>query len=526
MSKKYDAIIIGAGHNGLVTACYLAKAGRTVLVLEKRSVLGGAAATEELFPGFKMNVGAEHAHLFRNEIIDELGLANKGLTIKKSSTITHSLNPDGKPLTIYADIAKTKSNIASFSQKDGDRYGAFCEFFARNADMLRATSAKKPIDPMDWKTKDVISWLPVVKKLRKMGKKDMPEFLRILPICIYDLLNEWFENDFVKGTLASKSVTGSRLGPRASGTNYMLMYLNAGIGLNGFAPPGIVEGGIGNLSNALAKKAKSLGVEIQTDAGVSGIIVEDGIATGVTCDNGDKFTAKQVVSNADPYRTFFDLVGPEELGLKFVKNVRNIKFRGSIAKLNLALKSLPQFGNDSGSSHDHLTGDIIVNPSMNYLEEAYDDSKYGKFSQNPYLSMTIPTILDPSLAPAGQHVMSVQMQYAPFHLRESNWDEQRDVLASHILDTIKQHCPNIGELILHQDMQTPLDLQNKLGLTEGSIFHGQMGLDQVMFMRPVAGFGNYKTPVEKLYLCGAGTHPGGGVTGVPGYNAAKAILAD
>ena len=526
MSSNYDTIIIGAGHNGLVAASYLAKAGQKVLVLEKRSALGGAAGTEEAFPGFKMNVGAEHAHLFRPEIIEDLGLKAQGLKMKESSVVAHSLNPDGAPLTIHTDVAKTQKNIAAFSQKDSERYAEFCEYFPKMALMLREINLRKPIDPTDFNAKDLMTWFPVARKLRKMGKKDMPEFLRVLPMCVYDFMNEWFENDFVKGTLSSKSSTGIQQGPRAQGTTFMLLYQNGSLNSSGLTPPSIIEGGMGALSEALAKKAKSLGVTIQTDTGVSGITVENGKATGVTSDNGEKFSAKRVVSNADPYQTFMDMVGPEELGLKFVRDTRNIKFKGTTAKLNLALKSLPQFGGDGATSQDLLTGNIIINPSMNYLERAYDDSKYGKFSQNPCLSMTIPSLLDPTLAPSGQHVMSVTMQFAPFHLRESNWKEQSAILAEHILNTIKPHCPNIGDLILHQDMITPLDLQNKLSLPEGSIYHGQMGLDQVMFMRPIAGFGGYKTPIDNLYLCGAGAHPGGGVTGAPGHNAAKAVLAD
>ena len=523
MNKNYDTIIIGAGHNGLVTACYLAKAGQNVLVLEKRNVLGGAAGTEETFPGFKMNVGAEHAHLFRKEILDELGLVNDGLVIKESTVISHSLNADGPDLTIHTDMAKTKANIAKLSQADSDRYADFCEYFSKMTKMLRETNAKKPIDPMDFNTGDVFSWLPVVKKLRGMGKKDMPEFLRVLPMNTYEFLNEWFENDILKGSLGCKSVTGGQLGPRSAGSNFMLFYMNAGIGHNGLTPPSVIEGGMGNLSETLAKKAKSLGVTIQSDAGVSSIIVEDGIAKGVVCSSGDKVSAKRVVSNVDPYQTFFDMVGPEELGLKFVRDIKNIKFRGTTAKLNLALKSLPQFGD---TPQEALTGTTIINPSLDYLEKAYDHSKYGEYSKHPYLSISIPTLLDPSLAPQGQHVMSIQMQYAPFKLRDGNWDEKRDELAEHIINTIKPHCPNISELIVNQDIQTPLDLQNRLSLKEGSIFHGQMGMDQIMFMRPIAGCGEYKTPINKLYLCGAGTHPGGGVTGTPGYNAAKAILAD
>ncbi len=525
MTSSHDTIIIGGGHNGLVAACYLARAGQNVLVLESRSVLGGAASTEETFPGFKMNLGADHVHLFRPEIIEELALEAQGLVAKQSRVIVHGLNAGEPSLTLHTDVTRTQENLARLSRKDSDRYGEFCQFFSKMTDMLRETMARKPIDPMQLDARSMLDWAPVAWKLRQMGKRDMPEFLRVLPMPARDFLDEWFENDFVKGTLGSKAVTGSLQGPRAAGTTYMLMYQNLGGGPSGFAPPSVIQGGMGALSSALAKKAESLGVTIRTGAGVSKIRVERGVARGVICSNGEKISAKRIVSSADPYRTFFELVGPERLGLKFVRAVRNIKFKGTTAKLNLALKSLPIFSGDPAPNPEDLTGGIVINPSLDYLEQAHDDAKYGRYSSKPYLYITLPSLLDPSLAPEGQHVMSVQMQFAPFHLRESSWEEKRGELAEHILDTLKPHCPGIGELILHRDMLTPLDLQNRLGLREGSIYHGQMGLDQILFMRPVPGHGGYSTPIENLYLCGAGTHPGGGVTGAPGYNAARAILA-
>lgn len=524
MSSSFDTIVIGAGHNGLVAACYLARAGQKVLVLESRSVVGGAASTEETFPGFRMNVGADHAQLFRKEILDDLDLPREGLVLKPSPAILYGLNPDGPPLTIHTDPSRTERSLAAHSKKDSERYGAFCQFFSRMTRMLRETTTRKPLDPMQVDSASLREWAPVAWKLWRMGRRDMSEFLRILPMPVRDFLDEWFENDFVKGTLGSGAVTGGQFGPRAAGTTYMLMYQNMGVDLAGFAPPVVVQGGMGALSSALAKKASSLGATIRMDAGVSRIRVSRGAVTGVICTNGDKISAKRVVSCADPYRTFFELLGPERLGLRFVRAVRNIKFKGTTAKLNLALKSLPRFEGDPAPSPEDLTGAIVLSPSLDYLEKASDDAKYGRYSAKPSLHITLPTLLDPTLAPEGQHVMSIRMQFAPFRLRDSSWEEKRDELASHILAAIRPHCPGIEGQILHQEMLTPLDLQTRLGLREGSIHHGQMGLDQLLFMRPVPGHGSYRTPIEGLFLCGAGSHPGGGVTGAPGYNAAKTIL--
>jgi phytoene dehydrogenase-like protein len=309
-------------------------------------------------------------------------------------------------------------------------------------------------------------------------------------------------------------------GPQASGTAFMMLYHLLGAFNGGFRSSRFVKGGIGKLSEALAHAALRHGAKIYTDADVAKIKLSDSKATGVVLKNGEEISGRVIISDADPRRTFFDLVGAANLGPTFVRRVRNIRFRGATAKINLALNDLPQFK----PKETHLSGHIIICPSLEYLERAYDDAKYGRYSQQPYLDMVIPTVLDSSLAPAGKHIMSITMQYAPYRLREGNWVEDREKLGDHIINTLAEYAPNIKDLILHRQVITPLDWERDYALTEGGEFHGQMGLDQLLFMRPVAGYGQYRTPIENLYLCGAGTHPGGGVTGAPGYNAAREVL--
>jgi phytoene dehydrogenase-like protein len=332
----------------------------------------------------------------------------------------------------------------------------------------------------------------------------------------------------LKGALGAAGISGSMQGPRASGTNLMLLYHHLGAGCGGLRASRFVRGGIGQLSVALAYAGREYGAEIRTDTPVERILVKDYRARGVVLADGRELAARIVVSNADPRRTLFDLVGATKLPLRVVRRVRNLRFRGCTAKVNLALTGLPKFTAAPAASDDvvHLGGHILLSPSLDYLERAYDDAKYGRFSKLPYLDVVIPTVLDPSLAPPGQHVMSITMQYAPYKLRAGTWDEQREVLGDHVVEALTACAPNLKDLILQRQVLTPLDWERDYGLTEGGIYQGQMGLDQLFFMRPLPGYGQYRTPVENLYLCGAGTHPGGGVSGAPGYNAAREVLRD
>jgi phytoene dehydrogenase-like protein len=519
MSKQYDAVIIGGGHNGLVTAVTLANAGKKVLVLEQRPVLGGAAATEEIFPGCKVNTGADDAGLFRDEIVKELFLKMQGLEFRQSPAAIFAPQPDGRALTIWQDEAKTAAAIAQFSAKDAERYPAFRQQVNQMAGVLGEMMLNTPPDLMKLDLGDLADWGKVGLKLKRLGNKAMMEFMRLLPLPAADYLDEWFESDALKGAIGAAGITGMRQGPRSGGTTLMLLYQH----MQGFPGGRVVLGGMGKLSEVLAEAARQKGAEIRLDTAVTRIqLNDDEQATGVVLADGTEINGRVIISNADPRRTLFGLVGPQHLGPTFMRAVRNIIYRGSTAKVNLALSGLPQFNGQT--SEEQLGGRIRIAPSLTYLEKAYDAAKYGRISTEPYLEATIPTLLDPTLAPAGQHVMSITMQYAPYDLRGKDWNDEREHLGDHVINTLAQYAPNLQSLISSRQIITPLDWEQQYSLTEGSIMHGQMGLDQLLVMRPVVGWSQYRTPIANLYLCGAGTHPGGGVSGAPGYNAAQAVL--
>jgi len=356
--------------------------------------------------------------------------------------------------------------------------------------------------------------------VKRLGGTNMMTFLRILPMPLNLYLDEWFESDALKGALGGYGITGLRQGPRAAGTVLMFLYQN----VNGFLHHRFVAGGMGQLSAVLATTAQQMGAEVRTGVGVRQLAVDSNqySVNSVQLENGEALQAKVVLSSLDPRRTFFNLVGPQNLEPHFMRHVRNIIYRGSTAKVNLALSGLPEFVGQTDKVQ--LSGHVRIAPGLDYLEKAYDAAKYGRYSPNPYLDITIPTLLDPSLAPEGHHIMAITMQYAPYELRENSWEIEREALGDHIVNCLSQYAPNLPELILHRQVITPLDWEQIYGLTEGSIHHGQMGLDQLLVMRPVPGWGQYRTPIANLYLCGAGAHPGGGVTGAPGYNAAREVL--
>ncbi len=521
MTQKYDAVIIGAGHNGLVTAAYLAQKGNKVLVVERRDSIGGAAATEAVFPEFRVNTGAADVGLFLPEIIADLDLKQHGLEFIESPALAHSL---GNGLTLWRDQQQTVQEIARFSTADAEKYPAFVDLICRLAAVLQDAIRRTPPTLPEYSYGELFSWAPVGLKLKRLGKQDMVEFLRILPMSVEELLDNWFESPALKGALAAAGVTGTMQGPYAAGTVLMLLYNGLGASPGSLRASRFVRGGTGALSEALAQAAGGFGAEIRTGTAVSQILTIDDRATGILLENGEQIEAKIVVSNANPRHTFFKLIGAPEFEIDFNRDVKNIKYRGSTARINLALRDLPNFEGVAGDT-SQLSGHLLLCPDLGYLERAYDDAKYGRLSTSPALDIVIPTLSDPSLAPDGQHLMSVDVRYAPYHLRHTNWDETlRDQLSQRVIDLIAAHAPNIKDLILHQQVITPLDYETDYGLPEGSIYHGQMGLDQMFIMRPIGGYARYQTPFENLYLCGAGTHPGGGVTGAPGYNAAREIL--
>ncbi|MBE7552346.1 MAG: NAD(P)/FAD-dependent oxidoreductase [Anaerolineales bacterium] len=540
-NNNYDALIIGGGHNGLVTAAYLAKAGKKVLVLERRDTLGGAAATEEIWPGFKINTGASDAGMLRPEVVAELGLRRHGLEFIESQVTAFAPQPNGPALTLWRDPRETRAEIARFSPADAEKFPAFMRLVTALTSILDNIMTLTPPSLEEAKPGDLFPWAKLGLKLKGLGQREMMEFLRVLPMTAQEFLDEWFESEALKGLLGAAGISGTMQGPQSSGTAFVLLYHYLGAADGGFKATRLVRGGTGQLVAALASAARQYGAELRTGAEVSRILLAENPntgetqAVGVVLAGGEEILAKAVISNADPRRTLFGLVGAPNLEPHLIRRVRNIRYRGCVAKVNLALNGLPEFTSlpegDAAENNAYLGGHIVISPTLEYLERAYDDAKYGRFSAQPYLDVIIPSVLDPSLAPAGQHVMSITMQYAPYKLqgREqgSGWDErQKQALVDKIVDTLAHYAPNLKDLIRHCQILTPLDWEQEYGLTEGSIFHGEMGLDQLLFMRPVPGYGQYRTPVGRLYLCGAGTHPGGGVTGAPGYNAAREILSD
>ncbi len=525
--NKYDAIIIGAGHNGLVAAAYLAKAGKKVLVLERRAVIGGASATEEIYPGFKYSTCAHACGFFHPLIIQELGLHKHGLEILPFDPIYIAPTRNGSPLSVWRESSKTIGEIERISKSDAASYPRFVALVGKLTALLRKLWQTVPPDLAATKTRDLLTMLRLGWRLRRLGGKEMEEALRILPMSIADLLAEWFETDALKGMLAASGILGTFLGPRAQGTSHIFLYHHLATSAEASQPWGWVRGGMGNLPAAIAQAAKGYSAEIRVNAPVAQVAVKDGRATGVILQNGDEILATMVVSNADLHNTFFRLMDPIHLDPHFTLQARNVRFRGACAKINLALAELPDFnGQQARETTPYLHGLVRIAPSVDYLEHAFDDAKYGQFSRKPFLEIAVPSVIDPSVAPPGKHVMSILMQYAPYGLKSGGWKEKREELGNLVVDAVSEYAPNLKRSILHRQVLTPVDLEETYALTEGSFHHGELSLDQLFFMRPVPGWAQYRTPIKNLYLCGSSAHPGGGVTGVPGRNAAREILKE
>ncbi len=526
MTNAYDAIVIGAGHNGLVTAAYLAKDGLKTLVLERRETVGGATITEEILLGYSVDTGAHRIGTIHPSVVKELNLAEHGLRLIESDPSVFSPLPDGRHLTLWRDTQRTIESIRQFSSADADNWIPFTQLVAKATYVLEAAYRTTPPDLVDGGVRDLWTMVRLGGKLRMLGRKDMTEVMRILPMSAKELLDEWFETDVVKGTLGATAITGVFQGPMAAGTAYTFLHHHVGTVSGVIRPTVRVGGGVGRLTAALAAAATKHGAEVRTNASVDHVIVEDGRATGVVLTNGDEIRAKVVVSNADPRHTFSQLVHPSHLTPEFTRKIRNIKFKGACAKVHLVLSELPEFTGLPQHGH-HLNGVISISPSLPYLERAFDDAKYGGVSSAPYLEAVIPSVTDPSVVRNGKHVMSVLVQYAPYHLKDGHWNKtKRAALANSVIKTLTQYAPNVKSAVTHRHVLTPLDLEEKFGLPEGNIYHGELTMDQVFFMRPVPECARYRTPIEGLYLCGAGTHPGGGVNGASGYNAAREILRD
>lgn len=529
MSDKI--VIIGGGHNGLVAAGYLARAGLRPLVLERRGVLGGAAVTEEFHPGFRCSTLAHATGPLLPSVVGELELVRHGLSFISPEVRLFAPAPDGRALRVYDDVARTAGELQSLSAHDAGRYAEFCESFARIGRVLAPLLARTPPSIERPTAGDVWNFGKLGKDFRGLGKRDAYRLLRWGPMAVADLAAEWFETELLRAVVAARGIYGAFAGPWSAGTSVPLL-MQAAFGGHPFAPASFVRGGMGALTQALAASAKAAGAEVRTGAGVERVLVKDGAAVGVVLEGGEEIGARAVVSNADPRRTFLTLVDPVELDPDFLSKVRGYRSAGTAAKINLALDALPVFTalKDAGAAGfgaaaaSSLAGRIHIGPEIDYLERAYDAAKYGDYSPEPYLDVTIPTLTDPALAPAGKHVMSIYVQFAPYELKEGDWETRGEEFGDAVIKTLSAYAPSLSDLIIDGQLITPADLEREYGLTGGHPLHGEMSLDQFFTFRPVIGWAQYRTPIKNLYMCGAGTHPGGGLTGAPGRNAGREIV--
>ncbi len=520
----YDAIVIGGGHNGLVTAAYLGRAGRKVLVLERRHLVGGAAVTEEVFPGFKFTVCSYVCSLLRPEIIRDLNLPAHGYQI---IPVESTLTPleDGRYLFRGADPEENRREISKFSKQDAEAYPKFGKLMVKIARFVKPQLAMTPPDLGSMSLANLRLALETRGHFKGADQETLYTFARLLTMSSADYLDEWFETDALKGTMCASGIIGTFLGPRSPGTAYVLIHHYMGEVDGAFRAWGFVKGGMGMVSESIASAARSYGVEIRVNAEVRQILVQDGRAVGVELATGERIFAKIVASGADPKRTFLGMLERSQLPQDFVRDIERYNIEGSSAKVNLALKEAPNFTCMPGEGV-HLQGAVSISPSVEYIERAYDDAKYGDFSKHPYMDVMVPSAIDPGLAPPGKHIMSIFVQYAPYHLRTGTWDEKREALGDAVVETLAQYAPNLPKAIVGRQVLTPLDLERTIGLTGGNIFHGELTPNQLFLFRPVPGWAQYRMPIKGLYLCGSGAHPGGGVMGAPGYNAAREILHD
>ena len=522
MPEQRDVVIIGGGHNGLVTAFYLAKAGFKPLVLERRPQTGGAAITAEFHPGFRGSILAHSAGPLREDVVRDMQLEKNGLRFITPEVGVTALSPDGRALVLFSDTRKAVEEIGKFSVKDAAKYPEFQQSLSKIGPVISEVLSTAPPDIDNPSKGDLWSMLKTGRAIRNLGKKDMYRLLRWGPMAAADLVAEYFETELLRAVIAARGIFGTFLGPWSAGSSLVLL-LRAAADSHPAGSAWFAEGGMGAVTQAMATAAKQAGAEIRSGAEVIEVRVKGGAATSVVLSNGEEISAKAIISNADPKRTLLKLVDPVHLSPDFVMKLQHYRMPGTVAKVNLALSGLPKFTAIENNTAA-MSSRIHIGPEIDYLERAFDQSKYGEFSREPYLEVAIPSLTDPSSAPPGQHVMSVYMQYAPLKLKGADWETQRKVLGQTVVKTLAQYAPNLPQLILTHQIITPQDLEDTYGLTGGHIFHGELALDQFFTMRPLLDWGRYKTPIENLYLCGSGTHPGVGLTGGSGANAAREIL--
>lgn len=514
-SNQFDAVIVGAGHNGLVSAAYLARSGMKVLLLEASDKVGGAASTSEFSEGFSVSEVAHFLYALHPTIVKDLRLNNHGLTFAVTDLSTIALSKEGRHVTFKGGSADGED----LSIDDADNYRQFHARMMRFSKVLAATLQDRPPRLMNGDIKDKLSLAKLGWNLRKLGKQDMQELLRVAAINIYDVLNENFESQLLKGALSVDAVLGSHTGPRSPNTVLGFLYRRVGETF-GFKGPAIPSGGMGCVSNAIASSAKSLGAEIRTNSRVEQILIEGTKVVGVKLRGGEVINSSRVISNADPKSTFSDLIGYPQLDTEFSRRVSNIRMKGNTAKLHLALDALPQFTglgeNDTGSR-------LVIAPDADYVERAFNHAKYCEYSEHPIIEISIPTVHDRNLAPVGKHVLSAVVQYAPHSLKEG-WAEANKNFKALVIDLIEGYAPGLKQLITASELLTPADIESRFGTTAGHWHHGELALDQFLMLRPFPGMSQYATAIDGLYLCGAGSHPGGNVMGLVGRNCAKTVL--
>ena len=540
MTQRYDAVVIGGGHNGLISAAYLARAGLRTLVLERRHVLGGAAVTEEIVPGFRFSVASYVVSLLRPEIIRELDLPRHGLDILPLDGTFTPLPEGGGPwgsgharagahdgdyLWRVNDHGRTIRELRRWSKVDAEAYDEYGRLMVEMARFIKPILGIVPPDPTGRDPREFLPLAGLLRTFQSLPETQQAVFVQLMTMSAADFLDQWLETDPLKATMSASGIIGTFQGVRSPGTAYVLLHHYMGEIDGAFRAWGIPKGGTGSVSMAIASAAHAAGAEIRTEAPVARILVRTGRATGVALESGEQIEAATVLSSVDARRTFLGFLEPGTLDPAFEEEVRRFKFRGSSGKVNLAVDRLPDFTCLPGDG-EHLRGAISFSPSVEYMERAYDDAKYGRFSTRPYIDMIIPTLVDPSMAPRGKHVISCFIQYAPYHLDPAlgTWDDQREAFGDAVLDTIAERAPNIRDVVVGRQILTPLDLERTLGLTEGNIFQGELSLEQLFWGRPVPGWARFRTPVRDLWLCGSAVHPGGGIMGAPGRSAALELI--
>jgi len=535
--QRYDAVVIGGGHNGLIAAAYLARGGLTTLVLERRHVLGGAAVTEEIVPGFRFSVASYVVSLLRPEIIRELDLPRHGLDILPLDGTFTPLRPgDGPPARVRGadagdylwrvnDHGRTVRELRRWSLNDAEAHEEYGQLMVEMARFIKPILGIVPGDPTENDPRPLIPIAALARRFQKLPQRQQAVFVQLMTMSAADFLDQWFETDPLKATMAASGIIGTYQGIRSPGTAYVLLHHYMGEIDGAFRAWGIPKGGTGGISNAIANAARAQGAQIRTEAPVARILTRGDRATGVVLETGEEIEAGAVLSSADAKVTFLDLLEPGTLDPGFEADVRRFKFRGSSGKVNLAVDRLPDFSCLPGPG-EHLRGAISFSPSTDEMEQAYDDAKYGRWSRRPYIDMIIPTLVDPQMAPPGKHVISCFVQYAPYRLAPElgSWDDHREAFGDTVIDRIAEFAPNIRDSIVGRQVLTPLDIERTMGLTEGNIFQGELSLEQLFFNRPVPGYARFRTPVRDLWLAGSSTHPGGGIMGANGRLAALEVL--